>query len=247
VHAPYNIDAKINAAYVVLGLLYGQKDYTKTLEISTRAGQDSDCNPSTAAGVLGTMLGYANIPEFWKLGLKEAEDINFKYTKTSLNKVYQTSFDQALQMVLKNGGKINGDEITIKAQAPTAVKYEKSFEGLYPIRKNQISKKLDKNYEFEFEGTGFVLVGTAKKMDKQSKDIDIPLDIFIDGKKVSTIEMPTSYLRRREEIYWNYDLPKGKHIVKLVQKNQTDGYFVDINYSLIYSDKPNVGIEQHNH
>ena len=247
VHAPYNIDAKINAAYVVLGLLYGQKDYTKTLEISTRAGQDSDCNPSTAAGVLGTMIGYANIPEFWKLGLKEAEDINFKYTNTSLNKVYQTSFGQALQMVLKNGGKIDGDHITIKSQTPNAVRYEKSFEGIYPIRKNQISKKLDKSFEFEFEGTGFVLVGTAKKIDKQSKDIDIPIDIIIDGKKVSTIGLPTNYLRRREEIYWNYDLPKGKHVVKLVQKNETDGYFLDINYSLIYSDKPNVGIEQHNH
>ena len=31
---PLDIDAKINAAYIVLGLLYGNGDFTKTMEIS---------------------------------------------------------------------------------------------------------------------------------------------------------------------------------------------------------------------
>ena len=66
---PFNIDARINGAYVVLGLLYGDGDFAKTLEISTRAGQDSDCNPSSAAGILGVMLGYDRIPEKWKAGI----------------------------------------------------------------------------------------------------------------------------------------------------------------------------------
>src|SRR5690606_15747677 len=69
VFTPFDIDAKINAAYIVLGLLYGNGDYTKTLEISTRAGQDSDCNPSSAGGILGTMIGYDSIPKYWKKGL----------------------------------------------------------------------------------------------------------------------------------------------------------------------------------
>jgi hypothetical protein len=36
VFAPFNIDAKINAAWVVMGLLYGNGDFTRTFEISTR-------------------------------------------------------------------------------------------------------------------------------------------------------------------------------------------------------------------
>jgi len=44
----FNIDASINGAYVALGLLYGKGDFARTLEVSTRAGQDSDCNPSSA-------------------------------------------------------------------------------------------------------------------------------------------------------------------------------------------------------
>ena len=66
---PFNIDAKLNGAYVALGLLYGRGDFAKTLEVSTRAGQDSDCNPSSAAGILGVMLGYDRIPDVWKAGI----------------------------------------------------------------------------------------------------------------------------------------------------------------------------------
>ena len=76
IFAPFNIDAKVNSAYVVLALLYGKNDFTKTLEIATRAGQDADCNPSSAGGILGTILGYDKIPAYWKMGLKEAEDIS---------------------------------------------------------------------------------------------------------------------------------------------------------------------------
>jgi len=54
---PFNIDARLNGGYVALGLLYGKGDFAKTLEVATRAGQDSDCNPSSAAGILGVILG----------------------------------------------------------------------------------------------------------------------------------------------------------------------------------------------
>lgn len=45
VFLPFNIDATINSAYVVLALLYGQGDFKTTMDIATRAGQDADCNP----------------------------------------------------------------------------------------------------------------------------------------------------------------------------------------------------------
>jgi hypothetical protein len=35
---PFNIDAKINGAYIALGLLYGGGDIGKTMSISTRCG-----------------------------------------------------------------------------------------------------------------------------------------------------------------------------------------------------------------
>ncbi|MBZ5680336.1 MAG: ADP-ribosylglycohydrolase family protein [Acidobacteriia bacterium] len=59
---PFNIDAKLNGAYVVMGLLYGDGDWYKTMNYATRAGQDADCNPANAAGILGTLIGAHAIP-----------------------------------------------------------------------------------------------------------------------------------------------------------------------------------------
>src|SRR6185503_19631325 len=103
------------------------------LEITTRCGQDADCNPSTSGGILGTILGYDRIPAYWKMGLKEAEGINFKYTTMSLADVYEIGFKHASQNIEKNGGKIKGDNIAIQVQQPSTVKFEKSFEGIYPV------------------------------------------------------------------------------------------------------------------
>jgi hypothetical protein len=127
VFVPFNIDAKVNAAYVVMGLLYGEKDFTKTLEISTRCGQDADCNPSSAGGILGTVLGYNNIPAYWKMGLTEAESINFKYTTMSLNTVYEIGLKHALENIRRNGGSVTGNTVTIKSQTPVPVKFEKAL------------------------------------------------------------------------------------------------------------------------
>ena len=60
---PFNIDAKLNGAYIVMGLLYGDGDWYKTMNYATRAGQDADCNPANAAGILGTLIGAHAIPK----------------------------------------------------------------------------------------------------------------------------------------------------------------------------------------
>ena len=101
VHRDFNIDAKINAAYVILGLLYGNGDLGKTMEISTRAGQDSDCNPASSGAILGTIIGYDQIPEYWSKGLLLIEDMDFQFTTTSLNDVYEISYRHALELIEK--------------------------------------------------------------------------------------------------------------------------------------------------
>lgn len=245
---PYNIDATVNAAYVVMGLLYGNGDYTKTLEISTRAGQDSDCNPATAGGILGTLLGYSNIPAYWKMGLAEAEDIDFKYTTMSLNKVYAISFKHALEMVERNGGSVTDDLVTIKLQKPEAVRYEKGFEGVYPVRKSgNLNRKLDGTFEFGIDGTGFVIVGVAKKQSNTLPDVDIPLTIYVNGDELESFVMPTNFLRRKLEVFWYYDLPKGKHTIRLEQQEALPGYHIELQYYLVYSDEPNNGLDLHVH
>ncbi|MDO9634363.1 MAG: ADP-ribosylglycohydrolase family protein [Paludibacter sp.] len=238
VFTSFNINAKINSAYVLLGLLYGEGDYGKTMDISTRAGQDSDCNPSTAAGILGTMIGYSNIPEYWKMGLTEIEDMDFKYTNMSLNRVYEVGYKHALAMIERNGGKISDTKATIKVQVPEPVRYEKSFKNTYPIELVDVRKNIAKELEFEFEGTGFVLRGSANKVDRNAEEAVLEATLYINGEKIEVAKLPTEFTTRKPELFWKYNLPKGKHKVKIVANKVPKGYYIRaINY-LIYSDAP---------
>ncbi|MEJ7589549.1 MAG: ADP-ribosylglycohydrolase family protein [Ferruginibacter sp.] len=244
VFAPFNIDSKVNSAYVVIGLLYGGGDFTKTLEITTRCGQDADCNPSSVGGILGTVLGYNKIPAYWKQGLSEAEGIDFKYTTMSLNDVYDIGFRHALANIERNGGKINGDQIMIKTQTPEPVKFEKSFEGVYPVKKMPAQWSANKDeISFDFEGTGFVLRGDASKWESKS-DYVFNTDLYIDGQKTESIKLPVRFTTRRHELAWKYDLPKGKHSVVIKIKNPLDEHPINLMEAIIYADEPIDGIRE---
>jgi len=106
------IDSKVNGAYIVMGLLYGQGDMEKTIRISMRCGLDSDCNPSNAAGILGAMMGYEKIPEKFKTGLDEHR--KFSYSDYDFNKLLEVSESFTRSLIEQQGGKIeqkNGHEI----------------------------------------------------------------------------------------------------------------------------------------
>lgn len=237
VFRPFNIDAKINAAYIVIGLLYGKGDFGATVDISTRCGYDSDCNPSNAAGILGAMIGFSQIPEYWKQGINKVEDMNFQYTKMSLNKVYDIGFRHAMQMVQKNGGKEDGDFLIIKYQEPKTVPLEIAFEGLYPIERRGVGTQISiktPEVSFEMNGCGFVLGGRASK-ENQLPEVLLELDVFIDGRLTETAKIPTHRLVRRNEVAWNYELPEGRHTITLKAKNIPDGYWIDTGDLLVYS------------
>lgn len=242
VFAPFNIDATVNAAYVVIGLLYGGSDFTKTMEITTRCGQDADCNPSTAGGILGTVLGYDKIPAYWKMGLKEAEDIDFKYTTMSLNKVYEVGMKHALENILRNGGTVADDKVTIKIQQPKTVAFEQSFTGVYPIAKMPVKWNDSKDeISFDFEGTGFVIRGETAAWGTDP-DFVFNTELYVDGYKVESPQLPASYTTRRYELCWKYDLAKAKHNVKLKILNPSKDYKFRAGDAIIYSDKTVNGI-----
>ena len=123
-----NIDASLNGAYVVMGLLYGDGDLAKTLEISTRCGQDSDCNPANAAGILCTALGYSGIPEEYKAGIPEISDKQFAHVKYTFNDLMPACLKLARENIERAGGSsrmIDGREVfVIPGQYPAALKRE---------------------------------------------------------------------------------------------------------------------------
>ncbi len=236
VFTTFNIDAKINAAWILLGLLYGDGDFGKTISISTRAGDDSDCNPASSGGILGCMLGYDNIPDFWKQGIDRVEDRDFKYTTISLKDAYDYSMSHALELIKRNGGSVKGDNVTIAVQQPKPVRLEVGFEGHYPVKRQRLDKTFMNEASFEFEGIGFACTGHVEK--KQGDDVELEVEMYIDGELVETSKLPTNYVKRKNTPFWKYQLPKGKHTVHLKVKNPTENVLVHLNDAVIYDDKP---------
>ena len=233
---PVNIDAKINAAWVLMGLLYGNGNFTKTYEISTRCGDDADCNPATAGGILGAMKGYKNIPDFWKQGLADVEPIDFKYTTISLNDAYELSYKHALELIKKHGGGVSKDKVTIKLQKPKPVPLEIAFEGHYAIEKKTLEKTLTDETSFEFEGIGFLVIGKANKIGE--KDYTFEVEMYIDDNLVETVKLPTKIIHRRFYLFWQYQLALAKHKVRLKVLNPTDEANIYLKFVFIYGNKP---------
>jgi len=235
VFRPFNIDAKVNAAYVVIGLLYGGGDFSRTLQISTRCGQDSDCNPASAGGILGTMIGYDRIPGFWKDPMKGIEEIPFAYTSLSLKQVYDISYDQALQMIRNNGGTTDSDKIILPVQEPVAVRLEQGFAGQFPVERRAVSQIIDSEITLKFEGTGFVLTGQATGQDPEGKVI---VEVTIDGNPAESFVMPVASHDRRHDIAWKYGLNDAGHEVKIRVAGAEKGAGLSAGDLLIYRLQP---------
>ncbi|MBM3890442.1 MAG: ADP-ribosylglycohydrolase family protein, partial [Verrucomicrobia bacterium] len=127
----FSIDAKLNGAYIIMGLLYGAGDPDKTIAISCRCGQDSDCNPANAAGVLFAAMGASKIPARFteKLDMER----KFSFTTYALPQVYEVSEKLVRQAVVRAGGRIekdaSGEEVFfIPVQPPKPSALERSWE-----------------------------------------------------------------------------------------------------------------------
>jgi hypothetical protein len=126
----FNIDAKINAAYIVMGLLYGEGDPDKTIIISTRCGQDSDCNPANSGGILFTTIGFKNLPDKFKSALNP--EGKFSHTPYTFPKLIEVNEKLVREAVVRAGGRIekeDGEEVfIIPVKKPKPTKLEQCWE-----------------------------------------------------------------------------------------------------------------------
>ncbi len=58
-------DAPSNIGIMVLGLLYGEGDFAKTLCTTVNCGEDTDCTAATVGALFGILHGADAIPEKW--------------------------------------------------------------------------------------------------------------------------------------------------------------------------------------
>ena len=64
------------------------------------------------------------------------------------------------------------------------------------------------------------------------------MEVHVDGKHVETVKLPSNQTTRRFVAFWRYQLPNGKHNVRLKLANPAEGGIVTLDYAILYGDKP---------
>ena len=270
VYLSFDIDAKLNSAYVAMGLLYGDGDFGKSLEIATRCGQDSDCNPATVGGVLGVVLGLEGIPDFWKNPVMDIWEADFEGTDVSLAKGSEYSFRHALELIEKNGGVVRENSVDIPVSRPQVLPLEQNFIDTWPLYRDQKDDWMAKEYRFDFSGNGFVIWGNlvclrgitpdyaarvSKKhvgsevfaLAEEDDDYVAEVEVWIDGELDQVALLPMRGTSRKLEPAWKYGLPEGRHTVKMVWRNPDPStYLLRINAIQYYSATCNTDPYYHN-
>jgi len=219
----------------------------KTLEISTRCGQDSDCNPSNALAVLGVINGFSKLPVYMQEGIRAVADSTFINTTYTFNKAVESTYNYAIGFIKDAGGSVKSKKISIKTQVPLPPKEEVSFPDVVFDKKISV-----------FGKDGFTFLGTWEKLSttagrgKKSRDLGLyssvkgdeltlrfigtgvsltgnwvkdggKADVYIDGKLHRTIDTYYFFARQQHpdvSLWHVFDLDQGEHEVKLVVKGE---------------------------
>ncbi|MBI4905950.1 MAG: ADP-ribosylglycohydrolase family protein [Acidobacteria bacterium] len=233
----FNIDAALNGAYIALGLLYGDGEFSKTIEVSTRAGQDSDCNPSSAAGILGVMLGWNRIPDDWKSGIPPRAKEKFRYTDFTFETIVDSTMARAEKLIVANGGKRDGEAFVIKRQSEKAAPWEEwkgraiprerisvadarwSFSGDWQAAKEnfrnedrhrRISSTKGAEATITFEGTGVAITGPFLPTCGKA-------EVIVDNRAPKVVDCyPDEEARKASDAMFHvFGLAAGKHTLRI--------------------------------
>jgi hypothetical protein len=255
-HRPFNIDAKINGAYIAIGLLHGNSDWQQTMDVTTRCGQDSDCNPASALGVLGAMLGYDKLPDREKSELAKLADVKFSHTDYSFNDIVTSTENRALGVIRQAGGTVTSSEVTIPVQSPKAPPLDLwqfgkpvetlrcenpvwQWKGKWSDGKDHhgLGVKETENAGAEatltFHGTGLGIVGQLVENGGRA-------DVYIDGKKSDLVADAYIVPNTIDRDLWRvYGLELGEHTLRMVVRDDGDsrssGKKIIISRAIVYS------------
>lgn len=153
-----------NVAYTVLGLLYGEGDFKKSMIAAINCGDDTDCTGATVGATLGILNGMAGIPEDWREYLGD-EIITLSLNRASSARNLPTTCTALTERVVRvaPGALFNNFEVNVdKNKSDVSITYGEEYipDDVYDIEMYLIKRtkdKLDriKPYSLEFEGFAY--------------------------------------------------------------------------------------------
>ena len=90
-----------NLAFVTLGLLHGNLDYTKTITTAVMCGHDTDCNSGTAGSIAAAAQSYRSLDQRWIAPLHDT-------VKTVVAHFGQGTVSELIERTIKVRNQLNG-------------------------------------------------------------------------------------------------------------------------------------------
>jgi hypothetical protein len=116
------------------------------------------------------------------------------------------------------------------------VRVEQNFEGHFPVAEQVLRRRVADETTFTFDGVGFVVQGSART--EPAVDVVIVAEVSVDGQPAEVVELPTSHARRRYAPFWRYNLPAGRHTVRVKVRTLPPGASLFLERAIIYGPEP---------
>ena len=84
-----------NASIVVASVLYGNKDFTKSISLAVSSGYDTDCNGATVGSIVGMLCGVECISDHWLVPIQGKMN-------TDMNKHHLITIDDFVKKTIKH-------------------------------------------------------------------------------------------------------------------------------------------------
>ena len=157
-------EAPSNIAYTVLGLIFGEGDFKKSMIAAINCGDDTDCTGATVGATLGILNGMAGIPEDWREYLGD-DIITLSLNRASSARNLPKTCTELTERVVRvaPGALFNNFEINIdKNKSDVSITWGEEYipEDVYDIEMylvKRTKKSLDriKLYSLEFEAFAY--------------------------------------------------------------------------------------------
>lgn len=182
-------DAPNNIGFMVIGWLYGEDDFGKSICTTVNCGDDTDCTAATLGAILGIVNGIDGIPDDWKspIGTKiNTFTLNRADEKRYPNDIYDLServIRLAQQVLL-----FHQAPCELRRDLPTSIP-EASLENIVDISSTQklvMSPPYEYRYDFgvfkasfSYEGIPTVKSNTQKKLKVTLENLTSPQKVMV--------------------------------------------------------------------
>ena len=237
-----------NVAFTMIGWLYGDGDFGKSICIAVNCGDDTDCTGATLGSILGIIYGTAIIPEKWRApigdGIKTVAVSGFEVpatlqlltdktvaTQKKVAELYKSPF-------LVTAGKTN---LSIKPELPAIDK--KDLSQIWQRSPYQITRNTDElSFICDFAGNPEMKSGESKvlkisivnKTDKE-KDISLILKDLPSGYSVKGVPVGSIKIRPKAkyDVALSLNASSGAGNAKFIAEIGDAGKILDMQLGII--------------